>query len=114
MVATNAAAPLVGKAPTTLSVVGTGITIRLAGRTGQVPGLAAGTPMVLPQQVLGPEVPAPQLMLVAGPRLNTARLTAAVRRALPGASVTFAPRRWPRSPPRPCSRRRRRPFGRER
>ena len=90
VVATSTAAPLVGRAPTTLSVVGTGnFKIRLAGRTGRVPGSAEGTAIVLPLRVLGPQAPAPQLMLVAGPGLDAARLTAAVRRALPGASVTL-------------------------
>jgi len=88
-VATAAAAQLVGTAPTGLSV-GTGpVTIRLAGRIGGVPGVAADTVVVVPLQALGPEPPGPNLMLVAGPGLDAARLSAAVSRALPGGSVTL-------------------------
>ena len=88
-VASAAAAQLVGTAPTGLSV-GTGpVTIRLAGRIGGVPGVAADTVVVVPLQALGPEPPGPNLMLVAGPGLDAARLSADVSRALPGASVTL-------------------------
>ena len=88
-VANAAAAQLVGTAPTGLSV-GTGpVTIRLAGRIGGVPGVAADTVVVVPLQALGPEPPGPNLMLVAGSGLDAARLSADVSRALPGASVTL-------------------------
>jgi putative ABC transport system permease protein len=88
-VATTAAAQLVGTAPTGLSVGTSPITIRLAGRIGGVPGVAADAVVVVPLQALGPGPPGPNLMLVAGPGLDAARLSAAVRRALPGGSVTL-------------------------
>ena len=87
-VATAAAAQLVGPAPVALSVAGGTITIRLAGRVGGVPGVS-GDAMVVPLRALGPNPPEPDLLLVAGSRLDAARVGAAVRRALPGASVTF-------------------------
>jgi putative ABC transport system permease protein len=89
-VATAAGAQLVGTAPTGLSVGTSTITIRLAGRIGGVPGVAADDPVVVvPLQALGPGPPAPDLMLVAGPGLDAARLSAAVRRALPSGTVTL-------------------------
>jgi putative ABC transport system permease protein len=94
-VATTAAAQLVGRAPASLSVGTSTITIRLAGRIGGVPGasgasgVAGDAVVVLPLQALGPNPPGPDLMLVAGPGLDAARLSAAVRRALPGGSVTL-------------------------
>jgi putative ABC transport system permease protein len=92
VLATTAAAPLIGTAPATLTVRATTITIRRAGRIGGVPGAssAAGNAVVVvPAQALGPGPLEPDLMLVAGPRLDAARLTATVRSALPGASVTL-------------------------
>ena len=88
-VATAAAAQLVGTAPTGITVGTSTITIRLAGRTGVpgVPGVATGVVVVVPAQASSPLVP--NVMLVAGPGLDAARLSAAVRRALPGASVTL-------------------------
>jgi len=88
-VATAAAAQLVGTSPTSLSVGTSIITIRLAGRTGAVPGSTTDAVVVLPLQALGPSPPAPDLMLVAGPGLDGARLSAVVRSALPGALVTL-------------------------
>jgi len=88
-VATTAAAQLVGTAPTDLSVGTSTITIRLAGQIGNVPGVAANAVAVMPLQALGPQPPGPDLMLVAGPGLDAARLGAAVSRALPGGSVTL-------------------------
>jgi len=69
------------------------ITIRLAGQTGLpgVPtasGMATGVTVIVPAQALGNPL-APNVMLVAGPGLDAARLSADVSRALPGASVTF-------------------------
>jgi putative ABC transport system permease protein len=92
-VATAAAAQLVGTAPTRVSVGTSTITIRLAGRTGVpgipgAPGVATGVALVVPMQALGPD-PEPNVMLVAGPGLDAARLSAAVRRALPGGTVTL-------------------------
>jgi len=87
-VATSAAAQLIGAAPASLNV-GTGtVTIQLAGRIGRVPGVD-GAAVVVPSQALGPNPPGPDLMLVAGPGLNAAQLTAAVHSALPGGSVTL-------------------------
>ena len=94
-VATAAAAQLVGTAPASVNVGGTStITIRLAGQTGVpgvpgAPGLGPGATVVVPAQALGPSPLAPNVMLVAGPGLDAARLSAAVSRALPGASVTL-------------------------
>jgi len=91
-VATPAAAHLVGIAPVGLTVGTSPITIRLAGRIGGVPGVlgvADNAVAVMPLQALGPSPPPPDLMLVAGPGLDAARLTAVVRRALPGAVVTL-------------------------
>jgi putative ABC transport system permease protein len=89
-VASTAAAQLAGTAPTRLTVGTKIITIRLAGRTG-APGAvgATDTVLVLPRWALGPDPPGPNLLLVAGPGLDAARLNAAVRRALPGGSVTL-------------------------
>jgi putative ABC transport system permease protein len=94
-VANAAAAQLVGTAPTSVSLADNdNITIRLAGRTGipavpGAPGGAAGVVVVVPAQALGSSPLAPNVMLVAGPGLDAARLSAAVNSALPGASVTF-------------------------
>jgi len=91
-VATTAAAQLVGSAPPSLSVGTSTITIRLAGWIGGVPGapdVAAGAVVVVPLGALGPQPPGPNLMLAAGAGLDAARLSAAVRGALPGGSVTL-------------------------
>jgi putative ABC transport system permease protein len=83
-----AAAQLAGPAPVALRV-GTGtVTIRLAGRIDGFPGVS-GDVVVVPLRALGPNPGEPSLMLVAGPGLDGARLSAAVHRALPGASVTL-------------------------
>jgi putative ABC transport system permease protein len=96
-VATAAAAPLVGTAPTSVNVDGNvggnAMTIRLAGRTGipavpSAPGMATGVVVLVPAQALGNPL-APNVLLVAGPGLDAARLSADVSRALPGATVTL-------------------------
>jgi len=96
-VATAAAAQLVGTAPTSINVDGNvggnAMTIRLAGRTGipavpSAPGMGTGIVVLVPAQALGNPL-APNVLLVAGPGLDTARLSADVSRALPGATVTF-------------------------
>jgi putative ABC transport system permease protein len=96
-VATAAAAQLVGTAPTSVNAGGNaggnGMAIQLAGRTGipavpSAPGMPAGAVVVVPAQALGNPL-APNVLLVAGPGLEAARLSADVSRALPGASVTF-------------------------
>ena len=94
-VATAAAAQLVGTAPASVNVAETStITIRLAGQTGVpgvpgAPGLGPGATVIVPAQALGSSPFAPNVLLVAGPRLDAARLSAAVSSALPGAQVTF-------------------------
>jgi putative ABC transport system permease protein len=91
----TAAAMLTGQAGAALSVGTAAITIRPAGRIGGVPGasavsgVAGGATVVLPRQALGPHPPGADLMLVAGPGLDGARLAAVVHRALPGGSVTL-------------------------
>jgi putative ABC transport system permease protein len=86
--ATSAAAQLVGTAPAALSVGASTITVRLAGRIGGVPGVPGTTTVVLPMEAAGSSL-SPSLLLVAGSRLDAARLSAVVRGGLPGASVTF-------------------------
>ena len=98
-VATAAAAQAVGTTPASVNVGGNSvnlggstITIQLAGRTGipsvpGAPGVPAGVVVIVPPQASSPIVP--NVMLVAGPGLDAARLSAAVSAALPGASVTL-------------------------
>jgi len=82
------AAQLLGPAPTEVSVGSGTIAIRLAGRIGDVPGATTDAAVMVPQDSLSTSDIEANLMLVAGPRLDAARLTAAVRRVLPDASVT--------------------------
>ena len=86
--ANAAAAPLVGPAPAEVSVGTSTITIRLAGRIGAVPAATTDAAVIVPQDSSDASPAGVNLMLVAGPRLDAARLTAAVRRMLPDASVT--------------------------
>ena len=80
------------------------LTVRPAGPARAVPGVAAvpaagGLFVVLPAWSLsgaapagaapGEAAPAPSVMLVVGPHLDDRLLAATVRRALPGASVTY-------------------------
>jgi putative ABC transport system permease protein len=88
-VATPAAAQAVGSGPADVSVGSSTMTIRLAGRIGSVPGATTDAVVVVPQEPLGTSPPGPDLMLVAGPRLDGARLSALVHRAQPDASVTL-------------------------
>jgi putative ABC transport system permease protein len=87
-VATADAAQLVGTAPVGINVGGSTITIQLTGRIGGVPGVS-GEAVVVPLSALGANPPEPDLLLVAGPGLDAARLGMVVRAALPGASVTL-------------------------
>jgi len=70
------------------------LTVRPVGRAravpgvATVPGVAAGSFVVLPSWALGGALPSPSVMLVVGPHLDDGRLAATVRRVLPGASVT--------------------------
>ena len=88
-VATPAAAQLVGTAPAEVSVGSSTITIGLAGRIGSVPGATTNAVVVVPQEPLGTSPLGPDLMLVAGPRLDAARLSAVVYSSQPDASVTL-------------------------
>ncbi|HSZ40904.1 MAG TPA: hypothetical protein VK817_13185 [Trebonia sp.] len=88
-VATPAAAQVVGAGPASLTVGNSTITIRLAGRIGGVPGVSGNAAVLVPLAALGPGAPGPDLELVAGSGLDTARLSAVVSRALPGATVTL-------------------------
>ena len=88
-VATPAAAQAVGTAPAEVSVGSSTITIGLAGRIGSVPGATTNAVVVVPQEPLGTSPLGPDLMLVAGPRLDAARLSAVVHRVQPDASVTL-------------------------
>jgi putative ABC transport system permease protein len=68
-------------------------TLRIAavGRITSTPAIPAGAGpfVVLPRWAAGASSPQPNLMLVAGARLNGGRLQAVVRRMLPGAAVTL-------------------------
>jgi putative ABC transport system permease protein len=88
VLATAAAAQVVGAGPASLTVGSSTVTVQLAGQISGVPGVTGNEAVVVPRQAeSGPF--APNLLLVAGPGVNGARLTAAVSRALPGASVTL-------------------------
>ena len=86
-----------GPVDLTVGAGASAIAVRLAGQVGGVPGVAPPA-VVVPLRALGPSPPGPDLMLVAGPHLDVARLSAVVGRALPGGSVTS------RATTRPCRR----------
>jgi putative ABC transport system permease protein len=88
-VANAAAAQLVGRTPAEVSVIGGTITIRLTGRISSVPAATTDAAVLVPQDSLDTSQIGVNLMLVAGPRLDGARLTAAVHRVLPDASVAL-------------------------
>lgn len=90
-VATPVATQPAGSAPAQLSLVGAtqNLAMRLAGRISRVPGVAGDSVVVMPLQALGQNPPEPNLMLVAGPRLDGKRLSAIVARELPGGEVTL-------------------------
>jgi putative ABC transport system permease protein len=75
--------------PARLTVGGRPLTVRPAGLARAIPGVPGGPFVVLPAWALGRAVPAPSVILVVGPHLDTGRLAAVVRRDLPGASVVF-------------------------
>ena len=83
-----AAAQLLGTAPAEVGVGTSTITIQLAGRISGVPGVTASAVVVVPDEPLGSN-PGGNLMLVAGPRLDAARLSAVVFSSQPDASVTL-------------------------
>ena len=70
-----------------LKVGGRTLRLRLVGRAPGIPGGPAGPFLILPAWAVGGAPPS--IMLVVGPRLDPGRMAATVRRALPGASVTF-------------------------
>jgi putative ABC transport system permease protein len=91
-VATAAAAQIPATAQVSVNAGASTITIRRVGQTG-VPGVPGavgvgpGITVIVPAQAASSF--APNVLLVAGPGLDAARLSADVSRALPGASVTF-------------------------
>jgi len=85
--ATVPAAQAVGAAPTALTVGANTITVKITGRIGGVPGVPGGEIVMVPRTAETRSLFAPNLLLVDGPGLDGARLSAAVGRALPGASV---------------------------
>ena len=85
----QAAGTAVGAGPAEVSVGSSTITIGLAGRIASVPGATTDAVVVVPQEPLGTSPTGPDLMLVAGPRLDAARLIAVVHRSQPDASVTL-------------------------
>ena len=88
--ATAEAAQLAGPAATLLDLGTSTVTIRVAGRIGGIPGdVVKGAVVVLPLRTLGQPAPEPDLMLIAGPHLDTQRLRAVVGRGLPGGSLTL-------------------------
>jgi putative ABC transport system permease protein len=87
--ATTAAAEATGAGHAQLDLGTQTITIVVTGRIGGVPGTVGNTVAVMPLRALGPNPAQPSLMLVGGSGLNAARLTRAVTRALPDASVTL-------------------------
>jgi putative ABC transport system permease protein len=95
VLASEAAAEAVPSGGTGLTVGSRKLTVRPVGRTRAVPGVATvpaaavGSLVVLPSWALGAAAPAPSIMLVVGPHLDDGLLAATVRRALPGASVTY-------------------------
>jgi putative ABC transport system permease protein len=82
-----AAAQLLGTAPAEVGVASSTITIQLDGRISGVPGVTADAVVVVPQPSGANQ--GGNLMLVAGPRLDAARLIAVVRSSQPDASVTL-------------------------
>ena len=72
-----------------LSVGGRTLRLRLAGLAHPVPGVESSSFLVLPTWALGSTPPLPSVMLLVGPQLDAGRLSATVRRALPGGSLTF-------------------------
>jgi hypothetical protein len=72
-----------------LSIDGRKLRLRLTGLARPVPGIGTSSFLVLPAWALGGRPASPSIMLLVGPQLDAGRLVATVRRALPGAPVTF-------------------------
>jgi putative ABC transport system permease protein len=87
--ASASAAGALSRRGTGLAVGGLTLRLRLAGPAPRLPGVGSGAFLVVPAWALGGPQPPPSVMLVVGPHLDVGRLAATVRRALPGASVTF-------------------------
>jgi putative ABC transport system permease protein len=87
-VANAAAAQLVGTAPAEVSVEDSTFTIHLDGQISGVPGVTADAVVVVSNESSGFNAGG-NLMLVAGPRLDAARLNAVVHSSQPDASVTL-------------------------
>jgi putative ABC transport system permease protein len=86
--ASASAAGVLSRRGTGLTVDGQKLRLRLAGRAPGIPGVGSSAFLVLPAWALSGPQPAPSVMLVVGSQLDTSRLAATVRRALPGAPVT--------------------------
>jgi putative ABC transport system permease protein len=94
VLASAAAAAVLGKAPVQLSTLGAigPLKVRVAGILPATPALpSGGSYVVMPLRTLaGPTgAPAPNLLLVSGSAINHARLTAVAGRVIPGGIVTF-------------------------
>jgi putative ABC transport system permease protein len=77
-----------------LSVAGRELRLHVVGGLASIAGVPAGSQLVVvPRWALGNLAPPPTVIAVAGPQLDTAALTAAVHRAVPGAQVTLRSRR---------------------
>jgi putative ABC transport system permease protein len=87
--ASASAAGTLSNRGTALTVDGRTLRLRLAGRAPGIPYVGGGAFVVLPAWALSGPQPPPSVMLVVGSQLDTGRLAATVRRALPGAAVTF-------------------------
>jgi putative ABC transport system permease protein len=73
-----------------LYAAGRELRIRAAGSVASFPGVQPGGQfVVLPRWALGGHAPAATVLAIAGPRLDTAALSATARRAVPGAQVTL-------------------------
>ena len=89
VLASPAAAALLGRGNSVLAVDGRRLTIRVRGTAPEVPGAHGQARVVLSKTALGSHPPAPGILLAVGPQLDGRRLTAAARRAVPGAAVTL-------------------------
>jgi putative ABC transport system permease protein len=90
VLASPAAATIIGRGTNVLAGIRT-LRIAAVGKITSTPAIPAGTGpfVVLPRWAAGARPPQPNLMLVAGSRLDAGRLQAVVRRTLPGAAVTL-------------------------
>ena len=76
-----------------LSVAGRELRLHIAGGLASVAGVPAGSQLaVVPRWALGNLAPQPNVIAIAGPRLDTPALISVVHRAIPGAQVTLRSR----------------------